>query len=157
LTQKQGTLSLQGGQPSLQVESTAQAIRPANPSVTIDRRELLTVLSEGEARPLTLLAHDGRQGRIVSGLGGLSFRAGDFFAGKDVEHMRLTAEGNLGLGVEQPQAKLDVAGTIRTSEGIVFPDGTIQTTAARVGVERVGVERKVADRSIEVKDGNSSH
>jgi hypothetical protein len=67
---------------------------------------------------------------LVSGSGGLSFRAGDFFAGKDVERMRLTPEGNLGIGLSNPQARLDVAGMIRTSEGIMFPDGTVQTTAA---------------------------
>src|SRR5581483_10031624 len=44
----------------------------------------------------------------------------------------LTPEGNLGLGVARPEARLDVAGLIRTSKGIVFPDGTIQTTAASV-------------------------
>ena len=44
--------------------------------------------------------------------------------------MRLTEQGDLGIGVAAPQAKLDVGGLIRTSEGIRFPDGTVQTTAA---------------------------
>ncbi len=37
-----------------------------------------------------------------------------FFSGKDVEQMRLTEEGNLGVGTDKPKAKLDVAGVIRT-------------------------------------------
>src|SRR6185436_4223036 len=72
---------------------------------------------------------DGNAGRLMTSRGALSFRTGDFLIGKDQEQMRLTADGKLGLGVADPQARLDVAGPIRTSEGIVFPDGTIQTTA----------------------------
>src|SRR6185369_10513611 len=45
--------------------------------------------------------------------------------------MRLTAEGNLGIGITRPQAKLDVDGLIRASQGIVFPDGSIQFSAAK--------------------------
>jgi len=45
--------------------------------------------------------------------------------------MKLTAEGNLGIGISNPQARLDVYGMIRTSGGFIFPDGSVQTTAAR--------------------------
>ena len=48
----------------------------------------------------------------------------DFFAGKDKEQMRLTEGGRVGIGTDNPQAKLDVAGVIRVSEGIKFSDGT---------------------------------
>lgn len=54
----------------------------------------------------------------------MSFRLGDFFSGNDVEQMRLTEEGNLGIGTDKPQAKLDVAGVIRTSKGIEFENAT---------------------------------
>ena len=74
---------------------------------------------------ITLLAHDGANGAVVSTSGDLSFRFGNFLAGKDNERMRLTADGNLGIGTEKPQAKLDVNGLIRASEGIAFSDGTI--------------------------------
>jgi hypothetical protein len=94
---------------------------------------LLSPFTHGAGRATALLAHDGRGGLLTSGSGGLSFRLGDFFAGKDVERMRLTEQGNLGIGVRNPRDRLDVAGVIRTSEGIRFADGTLQTTAAMAG------------------------
>jgi len=40
--------------------------------------------------------------------------------------------GNVGIGTTDPSAKLHVAGTAGT-DGIKFPDGTLQTTAATGG------------------------
>ena len=37
---------------------------------------------------------------------------------------------NFGIGQPSPSEKLDVAGYIKTSQGIKFPDGTVQTSAA---------------------------
>ena len=43
-------------------------------------------------------------------------------------------DGNVGVGVASPAYKLDVAGQVRSSSGgFVFPDGTVQTTAATGG------------------------
>lgn len=47
-----------------------------------------------------------------------------------------TRSGRVGIGVYEPTRTLDVAGTIGingTGNGIVFPDGTVQTTAAVAG------------------------
>ncbi len=89
----------------------------------------LTIVAGNEApAKITVLAHDGANGSIVSTGGDLSFRFGNFLAGQDSERMRLTSEGKLGIGTDKPQATLDVAGPIRTSRGILFPDGTILTS-----------------------------
>ncbi|MFH1561837.1 MAG: DUF1566 domain-containing protein [Nitrospirota bacterium] len=50
------------------------------------------------------------------------------------ERMRITKDGNIGIGTANPTEKLTVAGTIEsTSGGFKFPDGSIQTTAASSG------------------------
>src|SRR5205814_3721399 len=78
---------------------------------------------------ITLSVHDENNGAIVNTSGDLIFSFGKFFTGKDIERMRLTADGNLGIGTDKPQARLDVNGLIRTSQGIQFADGTILMTA----------------------------
>ena len=50
------------------------------------------------------------------------------------ERMRITAAGAVGVGTDAPEYALDVAGAIRSSVGgIVFPDGSVQTSAALGG------------------------
>jgi hypothetical protein len=129
LAQKRGEVRVHAGAATFE-EAGDQTTQESGSSNAVSREAFLAILREGLTRATAVLAHDGEKGRLVSGSGGLSFRVGDFFAGKDVERMRLTPEGNLGIGLSNPQARLDVAGMIRTSEGIMFPDGTIQTTAA---------------------------
>ncbi|HYS55418.1 MAG TPA: tail fiber domain-containing protein [Thermoanaerobaculia bacterium] len=70
---------------------------------------------------VTLLAHDGANGEIVSTSGDLKFSFGDFLAGREKERMRLTAEGDL-----------HIEGTIRATRGIVLPDGTVVASAEAV-------------------------
>jgi len=110
----------------------------ANPGIAAEPEDSLTVLGRDASAAAILLAHDGKSG-IVSSADGLSFRVGDSFSGRDVEYMRLTADGRLSLGARDPGAKLDVDGLIRTSEGIQFPDGTIQRTAAAAGILGAGL------------------
>lgn len=115
VTRKEAVLTVEGGRVSIE------------PGAGNDG---LTAVGTGESGPkITVLAHDEKNGAIVNTGGDLSFRFGEFFAGKDSERMRLTAGGRLGIGTDKPQAPLDVIGLIRTSEGIMFPDGTILTTA----------------------------
>jgi len=83
------------------------------------------VLNSTDNQTTTVVAHDGTDAQIVRGRGAFSFRLGDFFAGKDIEQMRLTEEGNLGLGTSKPKFKLDVAGVIRARGGFVFNDGSM--------------------------------
>lgn len=128
LTQAHGLIQVQAGQAILQAADAAKA-NELQELASGERRALLAAVPQGSALATALLAHDGEEARLVSGTGALTFRTGDFFAAQDQEQMRLTPDGKLGIGIKMPQAKLDVAGTIRTSEGIIFPDGTVQTTA----------------------------
>jgi hypothetical protein len=121
LSVKQGSVQVHGGQASLQL-SEAEQSGPAESS------KRLAAVTGDAASAVTLMAHDGGEGQVVNTRGSLTFRAGDFFAGKDRELMRLTPEGSLGVGTRTPQATLDVAGTIRAAGGIRFADGTVQTT-----------------------------
>ena len=81
-----------------------------------------TIATESEVRvdatsahtspKITIAAHDGQVGQIITSSGDLSFRFGDFLNHKDVEAMRLS-----------PTGELTVHGRIH-ADGIVFPDGT---------------------------------
>jgi uncharacterized coiled-coil protein SlyX len=138
-TQKLAAMSITAGRVALasarendlapaQVKSLA-AVRQ---SLKIDATEAvgsITVMREGKDRAVTVAAHDGRAGVVSSTRGGLTFRTGDFFAGTDVERVRITEDGRVGIGTDDPQATLDVAGTLRARGGIVFEDGTVLKSA----------------------------
>ena len=97
----------------------------------VEEDAAIAILKENEGEAATVISHNGEEGQITRGRGALSFRVGDFFRGTDREQMRLTAEGNLGIGIAHPQVRLEVDGLIRSTQGIVFPDGTVQYSAAR--------------------------
>src|SRR2546427_3162340 len=97
---------------------------------------------DGAARDLKLTTtlHDGETGQLVTTGGDLSFRFGDFLNRKDVELMRLSAQGDL-----------DVAGVIRTGKGIVFPDGSIQRSAAMPSIVRMRPSSPESDKKLNPK------
>jgi hypothetical protein len=131
LTQRIGSVTFEKGAASVKAidvsQMTAQQAEAVGP---VEENASFVVLNEGERQTPTVIAHNGEEGQLIRGRGALSFRIGDFFSGKDTEQMRLTTEGNLGIGITHPAVKLDVDGLIRSSQGIVFPDGTIQFSAA---------------------------
>lgn len=58
----------------------------------------------------------------------LHFRTNNNWGNPTVEAMTING-GNVGIGTTTPAYRLDVAGQIHSSGGVVFPDGTSQTTA----------------------------
>ena len=131
ITQEVGSVTIEKAYASLRpvdpTQMTAQQVQAVGP---VEENSSLTIVKEDESRTTTVIAHNGEDGQITRGRGALSFRIGDFFSGKDTEQMRLTQEGNLGIGITNPLVRLDVDGVIRASQGIIFPDGTTQYSAA---------------------------
>ena len=77
----------------------------------------------------------------------------DFTLEYGAEMMRVTAGGNVGIGVPNPIAKLHVGGTPGT-DGIMFPDGTLQTTATLIGPAGAdGAQGPVGPQGIAGADG----
>ena len=130
--QKSGRLTIENTVATMHpidaTQLTAQQIQAVGP---LEENASLTLVKQDENQTATVIAHDGTDGQIIRGKGALSFRIGDFVTGKDAEQMRLTPEGNLGIGITNPAVKLDVDGLIHASQGIVFPDGSVQYSASR--------------------------
>ena len=134
-------LDLQSGRASLArarsselSAAQSQSLASAAESRKIESNEAddsLTILREGRERAATVATHDGRDGQLTSTSGALTLRTGDVFTGRDREQMRVTPEGRVGIGTDNPEATLDVAGTIRARGGIRFEDGTVLTSAGR--------------------------
>jgi hypothetical protein len=125
MSEKIGTVSVEEKQVRLRAGETTELTAPQQQAVgPVEEKAMLTILQGDEGQPVMVLANDGKDGQIVRDRGALSFRLGDFFSGNDKEQMRLTEEGNLGIGTAKPKAKLDVAGMIRAREGFLFSDGS---------------------------------
>ncbi|HXD32112.1 MAG TPA: tail fiber domain-containing protein [Pyrinomonadaceae bacterium] len=152
--QRFGGLSLRSGQLSLQTQRASdvsavqsQAIGNRAQSRTIETAEgdeSVTILREGKERAVVVAANDGKDGQVTSTTGALTLRTGDFFSNQAKEQMRITPEGNVGIGTQTPEAKLDVAGTIRARGGIVFDDGSVLSSASAANSKNVTVNGSIA-------------
>lgn len=96
----------------------------------------------GEAPAAALLAHDGREGQLVTTAGDLSFRGGDFFTGRDRELMRLSQDGSL-----------EVTGALVARGGIRFADGTTLESAGAPGRGAAGGKNAKAGAAAGGGDG----
>src|SRR6266705_53148 len=123
ITQKIGVVRV--GEKDVSVQPAAQLSSQQSQAIgPVEENSSWTVLKENENQTTTVIAHDGSDGQVTRGRGALTFRLGDFFSGNDREQMRLTEEGNLGIGTAEPKSKLDVAGTVRAQQGFMFNDGS---------------------------------
>jgi hypothetical protein len=138
--QRHVALALQAGQAALARVRPQELTDPQKQVLTAgtqaqtngpaDAADELTILRAGKPRAVTVAAHNGQEGQVTSTTGALTFRTGDFFTGRDREQVRITPEGQVGIGTDKPEATLDVAGTVRARDGIVLADGTVLKSAA---------------------------
>jgi len=125
MTQRIGSVRTEKSSAILRPIDISQLTTPQSQAIgPVEENASLTILNDDDNQTPTVIAHNGNEGQIIRGRGALSFRLGDFFSGKDIEQMRLTEQGNLGIGTFKPGFKLDVAGAIRAREGFVFNDGS---------------------------------
>ncbi|MDO7849298.1 YncE family protein [Hymenobacter sp. M29] len=106
----------------------------------------LQVFSLGAAPTVVGIASDGSLGTLT--LSQLADNLGNHTATQNLDlagyqlvsggstGLALTSAGNVGIGTTGPGQKLEVAGNVRisgTGNGLVFPDGTTQTSASVAG------------------------
>jgi hypothetical protein len=97
----------------------------------LDDLEAVPAASASRQKP-GWLAWPRSVGRLVAAVAALGVLAGvSVVYGQGVKDaLFVSPSGNVGIGVSQPVAKLDVDGEIRGRGGVQFPDGTKQMTSA---------------------------
>jgi hypothetical protein len=161
-TQRLGSISVQAGQVTVArtredelTPTQSQALAASRKSQKIEPAgsdTALTILRDGKTRAITVTAHDGQDGQVASTSGALTFRTGDIFGNRAKEQMRITPEGRVGIGTDNPEATLDVNGPIRARGGIVFDVGTVLTSAQRA----TATSTAVAATSTTIKSSSGS-
>ncbi|MEO8436463.1 MAG: hypothetical protein ABI596_16315 [Pyrinomonadaceae bacterium] len=131
VSERIGSVSIAEKQVELQPADTMRLSTVQQQAVgPLEENAALTILKAGEVQAATVAANNGSDGQIIRDRA-LSFRSGDFFSGRDTRQMRLTKVGSLGVGTNNPQAKLDVARVVLTSKRIEFENGNKLTTTAK--------------------------
>ena len=138
LSQRMAALSLQGGQLQLNPQKRDEVTTAQTQAIDSRRQgkkvrmnegdDAISILREGKDRAVVVTGHDGTDGQVTSTSGGLTFRTGNVFSSEEKEQLRITPEGRVGIGTKNPEATLDVAGTIKTAS-IQFGDGTVIKSA----------------------------
>ena len=125
LTQKIGTVSVAEKSASVQAAESQQLSAAQSQTIgPVEENSSWTIPGNDGPQTPTVIANDGTDGQMIRGRGALTFRIGNFFSGIDKEQMRLTEDGRLGIGTSNPQAQLDVAGTIRAQRFLVAKPNT---------------------------------
>lgn len=124
LSLRQGAVLVRGGRASIELGGAGGGEVEAQAARAGEAQAAAAPVEDEAAEAATLATHDGRAGSLTSTRGALSFRTGDLLSGGDRERMRLTEDGRLGVGTDDPEAVLDVAGAVRARGGFRFSDGT---------------------------------
>jgi trimeric autotransporter adhesin len=136
-SQKYANLTLEAGQLTLKRDvemspSQKQTLNTRRQSLKLAAAqdlEPLTIVTAGNSRSVVLTTHNGEEGQVTSTNGPLTLGTGDTLTGQNKAQVRVMPDGRVGIGVDKPEATLDVNGEIRARGGIRFDDGTVLTSA----------------------------
>ena len=132
-----GALSLSSNGLSLSSETPAASDLERIESLTARNGDttklsgLRPVVVVADPSAMVVATHDGAAGHVSSTSGALTLRTGDVLGGEDVERLRVTEDGRVGIGTATPKSALDVAGEITARDGIRFADGTVLKSAPK--------------------------
>jgi len=117
-------------------------IGTTTPMGNLEVKDGLVLSGSGtEGGQITLLDGDRQGGWEIDNAGAMGSEMLRIYRDRGFNNIsnefNLKNNGNVGIGVGDPQQKLDVNGMIKTSAGVMFPDGTTQTTAAAAVVKSV--------------------